>query len=466
MRAPTLPLEGDTIVAVSTPFGTGGIGIVRLSGPDAEKTAARIFRPKPPPESFPSHRFTYGHIQDPRDGDVIDEVLVVVMRAPRTYTREDIVEIHCHGGALPVRRILELVVAQGVRPADPGEFTRRAFLNGRIDLVQAEAVADIVEAKSATALRFAQRQLDGSLSRGIGSVREALKGVLTEVEAWLDFPEEDLPDPDFFRMRQRILETMGNVEALARTYAGAHLYRDGVHLVIGGRPNAGKSTLLNLLVGKERAIVSPTPGTTRDYLEESIVLGGIPVRLIDTAGLREDAEDVEARGVAFARKQIEMSDLFLCVVDASRIESEPWALIRELAPEGRTIVVLNKIDLIDPAGVEGRTRSIPLQPCVAISALYRQGLEGLQQEILAQLTGNELDLDSRAVITNVRHRNALEKCCEALKGAVEQISARPLMGDLLAADLRHALRSVGEILGETTPEEILRGIFDTFCVGK
>ena len=466
MRAPTLPLEGDTIVAVSTPFGTGGIGIVRLSGPDAEKTAARIFRPKPPPESLPSHRFTYGHIQDPRDGDVIDEVLMVVMRAPRTYTREDIVEIHCHGGALPVRRILELVVAQGVRPADPGEFTRRAFLNGRIDLVQAEAVADIVEAKSATALRFAQRQLDGSLSRGIGSVREALKGVLTEVEAWLDFPEEDLPDPDFLRMRQRILETMGNVEALARTYAGAHLYRDGVHLVIGGRPNAGKSTLLNLLVGKERAIVSPTPGTTRDYLEESIVLRGIPVRLIDTAGLREDAEDVEAQGVAFARKQIEMSDLFLCVVDASRIESEPWALIRELAPEGRTIVVLNKIDLIDPADVEGRTRSIPLQPCVAISALYRQGLEGLQQEILAQLTGNELDLDSRAVITNVRHRDALEKCCETLKGAVEQISARPLMGDLLAADLRHALRSVGEILGETTPEEILRGIFDTFCIGK
>lgn len=466
MRAPRLPLEGDTIVAVSTPFGTGGIGIVRLSGPDAEKAAARIFRPKTPPESFPSHRFAYGHIQDPRDGDVIDEVLMVVMRAPRTYTREDVVEIHCHGGALPVRRILELVVAQGVRLAEPGEFTRRAFLNGRIDLVQAEAVADIVGAKSETALRFAQRQLDGSLSRGIGSVREALKGVLTEVEAWLDFPEEDLPDPDFLRMRQRIQDTMRTVDALARSYASAHLYRDGVHLVIGGRPNVGKSTLLNLLVGKERAIVSPKPGTTRDYLEESILLGGIPVRLIDTAGLREDVEEVEAQGVALARRQIETSDLFLCVADAARIDSEPWEWIQDLAPEGRTLVVLNKIDLVDPARVEDWVRSVPLQPCVAISALYRQGFEGLHEEILAQLTGNELDLDSRAVITNVRHRDALDKCCDALKGALEQISARPLMGDLLAADLRYALRSLGEILGETTPEEILRGIFDTFCIGK
>jgi tRNA modification GTPase len=466
MRVPALPLDGDTIVAISTPFGMGGIGIVRLSGPDAEKIAGEIFQSKNPQERFQSHRFYYGHIHDPLDNSVVDEALMVVMRAPSTYTREDMVEIHCHGGSLPVRKTLELVVDRGVRLAEPGEFTRRAFMNGRIDLVQAEAVADIVEAKSATALRFAQRQLQGALSEEIQAVQETLKGLLMEVEAWLDFPEEDLPDPDFARMGRHIEETTRSVRGLLETYAKAHLYRDGVHLVIGGRPNVGKSTLLNVLVGKERAIVSPTPGTTRDYLEESVVLGGIPVRLIDTAGLREDAKEVEVQGIKAARRQIETADQLLYVLDATHLESEPWDLIRELAPEGRTILVVNKIDLVPSPSVEERTRSLPSMPCVAISALYRQGIESLQEEILRQLTGDKVDLDSRAVITNMRHRRALEKCFEAQERAAEQISSRPLLGDLLAADLRHALRSLGEILGETTPDEILRGIFDTFCIGK
>ena len=466
MTAPALPLEGDTIVAVSTPFGVGGIGIVRLSGPDAEKTADRIFRPKHPRERLPSRRFTYGHVCDPRDNSVVDEALLVVMRAPGTYTREDVVEIHCHGGPLPVRRIFELVVAQGVRPADPGEFTRRAFLNGRIDLAQAEAVADVVEAKSATALRFAQRQLGGNLSREIQAVQEAVKGMLMDVEAWLDFPEEDLPDPDFSGMRRQIEQMMRAVRDLAETYAEARLYRDGVHLVIGGRPNVGKSTLLNVLVGRERAIVSPVPGTTRDYLEESIELGGIPVRLIDTAGLREDAEEIEARGVDLARRQIETADLFLCLVDATQVDSEPWDRIQALAPEARTCIVVNKIDLLEATSLEERMRSLPPLPRVAISALYRQGMEALHGEILKQLTGRKVDLDSRAVITNVRHRAALEKCLESLQRVAEQCSSSRLVGDLLAADLRYALRALGEILGETTPEEILRGIFDRFCIGK
>jgi len=466
MRVPALPLEGDTIVAISTPYGVGGIGIVRISGPDAEKTTDRIFQPKTPPERFSSHRFTYGHVCDPRDNSVVDEALMVVMRAPNTYTREDVVEIHCHGGALPVRKVLDLVVAQGVRLAEPGEFTRRAFMNGRIDLVQAEAVADIVEAKSATALRFAQRQLDGNLSGEIQAVEEALKGLLMEVEAWLEFPEEDLPDPDFIRMGGQIEETIRAVRELAETYAKAHLYRDGVNLVIGGRPNVGKSTLLNVLVGKERAIVSPTPGTTRDYLEESIVLSGVPVRMIDTAGLRENAEEIEAQGVERARRQIDTADLLLYVVDATCFESEPRDRVPDFLPPGRTLVVINKIDLVPEPVLEEGMRSLPSLPCVVVSALYRTGIERLQEEILKQLTGDKLDLDSRAVITNVRHRNALERCFEALERATGQISARPLLGDLLAADLRHALQALGEILGETTPDEILRGIFDTFCIGK
>ena len=466
MRVRALPLEGDTIVAISTPYGVGGIGIVRISGPDAERTADQVFQPKTPPERFSSHRFTYGHVCDPRDNSVVDEALMVVMRAPNTYTREDVVEIHCHGGALPVRRVLDLVVARGVRLAEPGEFTRRAFLNGRIDLVQAEAVADIVEAKSATALRFAQRQLDGNVSCEIRAVEGALKDLVMEVEAWLDFPEEDLPDPDFARMLGQIEETMRSVRELAETYADAHLYRDGVSLVIGGRPNVGKSTLLNVLVGKERAIVSPTPGTTRDYLEESIVLSGIPVRMIDTAGLREDAEEIEAQGVARARRQIDTADLLLYVVDATRLESDPHDRAPDFLPQGRTLVVINKIDLVTESSLEEAMRSFPSLPSVAVSALCRTGLERLQEEILKQLTDDKLDLDSRAVITNVRHRNALERCFEALERATGQLSDRPLQGDLLAADLRHALRALGEILGETTPEEILRGIFDAFCIGK
>jgi len=466
MRVPARPLEEDTIVAISTPYGVGGIGIVRLSGPDAEKTADRIFQPKTPPERLPSHRFIYGHVYDPRDHSVVDEALMVVMRAPNTYTREDVAEIHCHGGAVPVRRVLDLVVAQGVRLAEPGEFTRRAFMNGRIDLVQAEAVADIVEAKCETALRFAQRQLGGDLSNEIRGVQGGLKGLLMEVEAWLDFPEEDLPDPDFVRMLGRVEETMGAVRELAETYANAHLYRDGVSLVIGGRPNVGKSTLLNVLVGKERAIVSPTPGTTRDYLEESIVLSGVPVRMIDTAGLRENAEEIEAQGVALARRQMDTADLLLYVVDATRLESLPQDRAPDFLPPGRTLVVINKMDLVPEAALEEGMRSFPSLPRVAVSALYRTGIEDLQEEILKQLTGEKLDLDSRAVITNMRHRNALERCFEALERATGQLSARPLLGDLLAADLRHALRALGEILGETTPEEILQGIFDAFCIGK
>lgn len=466
MRVPTLPLDGDTIVAISTPFGVGGIGIVRMSGPDAERVARRIFRPKTPSEKLPSHRFTYGQVRDPRENTPVDEALVVVMRAPRTYTREDVVEIHCHGGALAVRRVLELAVAEGVRLAEPGEFTRRAFLNGRIDLVQAEAVADIVEAKSETALRFAQRQLDGSLSGEIRSVQEGLRQMVMEVEAWLDFPEEDLPEPDFARMREQVGRKTVTLRELAATYGGAHLYRDGVCLVIGGRPNVGKSTLLNVLVGRERAIVSPRPGTTRDYVEEPVVLEGVPVRMVDTAGLREDAEEVEAQGIAFARRQIETADLLLYVVDAAQLHSEPWDRLTGFAPPGRTLLVLNKIDLVSGDGLEERARRISGMPCFSVSALHRTGIGRLQEGILEQLRGGKMDLDSRAVITNVRHRKALERCIEALGGAARQLSARPLLGDLLAADLRHALRALGEILGETTPEEILRGIFDRFCVGK
>ena len=466
MRVRALPLEGDTIAAISTPFGVGGIGIVRMSGPDAEPIARGFFRPRRPTPALPSHRFLYGHIIDPRDGSSVDEVLVVFMRAPSTYTREDVVEIHCHGGGLPVQRILELALAGGARLADPGEFTRRAFLNGRIDLVQAEAVADVVSAKTDTALRFAQRHLAGGLSGRIEGLREALRGMLVEVEAWLDFPEEDLPGPDVERLRGGIGDGVRRVEALLDTYAEGHLYRDGVTLVIGGKPNVGKSTLLNVLVGRERAIVSPEPGTTRDFVEESISLGGIPLRLVDTAGLRDAPGEVESRGVDLARRQIETADLLLLVVDVSRFAAEGWSGSLADAEPDRTLVVVNKIDRVDAPTLEAARRSLREVPNVAVSALNGDGIEGLLEEILRRLTGRGMDLDSRAVVTNLRHRNALAEVRACLGRAEELLTADPPPGDLLAADLRRALRSLGEIVGETTPEEILDRIFEAFCIGK
>ncbi len=467
MRVPALPLEGDTIVAISTPFGVGGIGIVRVSGPAAEKIALKIFRPKRPCDRLISRYFYYGHIYNPQDGMLIDEVLLVIMRPPYTYTREEIVEIHCHGGAVPVRRILELAIHHGARLAEAGEFTRRAFLSGRIDLVQAEAVIDVVEAKSETALRFAQRQLDGSLSLEIQVIQKTVKDMLIRVEAWLDFPEEDMPDPDISWFGRQLEEKVSAVSALIKTYNNGHLFRDGVNLVIGGRANVGKSTLLNVLVGKERAIVSPVPGTTRDYLEESLLLEGIPIRLIDTAGLRDNVEEIEAKGVAFARRKIDSADLVLYVVDASRFEEESDGKIQDIIANGCTLMVLNKIDLVEKNDVEALMSLFPsAMACVAVSALYGQGLEQLRQEVLNCLTEEKLDLDSRAVITNLRHRRALENSLAAMARAKEQLDSSPLLGDLLAADLRSALGALGEIIGETTPEEILNSIFESFCIGK
>ncbi len=467
MKGPALPLEGDTVAAISTPCGVGGIGIVRMSGKDAERIARNVFLPKHPRTSFSSHRLTYGHIQDPKNGSLVDEVLFTWMRAPHTYTREDMVEIQCHGGPVPVQRILEICLAEGARLAGPGEFTRRAFMNGRIDLVQAEAVADTVDARTSAALRFAQSQLEGTLSREIRAAREAAKILLAEVEAWLDFPEEDLPEPDFQRIRGEVERWIRNLRVLAETFREGRIYRDGVTLVIGGLPNVGKSTLMNVLVGRDRAIVSPEPGTTRDFLEETLSWDGIPVRVIDTAGLRDVQDDAEAQGVEHARNQIRNADLFLCVMDATRLDEETCGWVTRTDLEERTVLVFNKMDRADEAALDRAAEGLPDLPSVRISALYGQGMKRLREMIRSRLVGESLGLESRAVVTNLRHWQALESCVRALGRAREQMTAPgALAGDLLAADLRQALHSLGDLLGETTPGEILETIFERFCVGK
>ncbi|MEW6443617.1 MAG: tRNA uridine-5-carboxymethylaminomethyl(34) synthesis GTPase MnmE [bacterium] len=466
MRAPALPRDGDTIAAVSTPCGVGGIGIVRITGPDAERVGRALFRPRKPLESLRSRHFHYGHILDPVEGGTIDEVLLVLMRAPATYTREDVVEIHCHGGPLPVRRILEAALSLGVRLADPGEFTRRAFLNGRIDLAQAEAVLDTVNAKTETALRFAQNQLSGNLSREILRIREDARALLVEIEAWLDFPEEDLPSPSFGVVRERLEGLISSLQTLLGTYSEGRLHRDGATLVIGGGPNVGKSTLLNAFLGEERAIVSPVPGTTRDYLEELALLEGLPVRLVDTAGLRDAREEIEAQGVERARRKIAAADLFLCLVDASAFEVRDWAGVPPEGDAARTLLVVNKCDLATTERLETILGAVRPFPAVCVSARYGHGMDGLRKAIADRLLRKEADLDSRAVVTNLRHQQSLQRCVDALREAEIQAARQAPLGDVLASDLRRAVRALGEIVGETTPEEILRRIFDAFCIGK
>jgi len=332
--------------------------------------------------------------------------------------------------------------------------------------VQAEAVVDIVEARSETALRFAEKQLDGNLSQQILDIKNVLRDLLVLIEAWLDFPEEDMPEPEFEGIRERLEENINKIQSLISTYQDGHLYRDGVNLVIGGRPNVGKSTLLNALVGRERAIVSPEPGTTRDYLEESLLIGGIPIRLIDTAGLREQADKIEAQGVALARRQIETADMVLYVVDSSQADDESAASIGATLEGCPGLIVLNKIDLVESDVLSGWAQGFSNMPVVAVSALYGKGIDQLREAVLGQLISEDIDLDSRAVVTNLRHRLALEKSLDAMKRAREQLRLSPLMGDLLAADLRLAAGAIGEIIGETTSDEILNIIFDSFCIGK
>ncbi len=467
MRIPVLPLEGDTIAAVSTPYGVGGIGIVRISGPGSERIARTLFRPKKPRDEFKSHTLHYGHILPPGAEAPIDEVLLAWMRAPNTYTREDMVEIHCHGGPLAVSRILESVLEQGARLAGPGEFTRRAFLNGRIDLAQAEAVLDVIEAKSRSALRFAQSQLSGRLSAQVRSLQEGIRSMLAEIEAWLDFPEEDVPCPAFEEVRIRIGAWIASIEDLLSTYEEAHLYRDGVTAVICGAPNVGKSTLLNALVGRDRAIVSPLPGTTRDYLEEDLLIGGIPVRLVDTAGLRDPAEAIEALGVDLARQKIEEADLVLHVVDASAPDAGGVPCNAAALEEAQgKLLVLNKIDLVEPETVRGLIERMGPARCVAVSALHGEGVDRLREAMAGRLVSRNMDLDCRVVVTSLRHRNALEACRRHLADARDAAARTAPAGDMLASDLRMALGALAELLGETTPADILDRIFSSFCIGK
>jgi tRNA modification GTPase len=453
----------DTIAAIATPLGEGGLAVIRISGPHALAVADRCFAPigkgSGRPSAAPTHTVQFGHVV--RGGQQIDEALLLVMRAPRTFTREDVVEISCHGGLFPAKMVLDAVLADGARLAEPGEFTRRAFLNGRIDLAQAEAVADVIQSRTELALRAANEQLAGKLSQRINQLRDEMVEGLAHVEAQIDFPEEDIAPDTKDRLMTRLEGAIGFINQLLLTADEGQILRRGIRAAIVGRPNAGKSSLLNQLLGRDRAIVSPVPGTTRDTIEETANIRGIPVIFIDTAGLREARDEIEAEGVRRSRQSLREAELILHVLDVS--QPLGGADRDDLAEcQGKKcLVVLNKSDLRPHSDAILESDA----PVIKVSCLTREGIEALKDAIKKLIWSGEIHAEMLQVMINSRHQEALNRARIAMQRAVESFRQDHTL-ELVAVDLRIAVNAVGEIVGKTTTEDLLDVVFSQFCIGK
>lgn len=467
----------DTIAAISTPIGEGGIGIVRLSGKQAISIADKIFKSRSGKQlsEMESHKVCYGYIisnilttHDPRlttKAEIIDEVLVTVMRAPKSYTAEDMVEINCHGGMLPTRRILDLLVQQGARLAEPGEFTKRAFLNGRMDLVQAEAVLDIIRSQTDLSLRVAMNQLEGHLSKKVRQIREELLDLYAYVEASVDFPDEDMEILSGIDMLNRVKKIKDEIHKLSTTAERGQVLREGIVGVICGKPNVGKSSLLNALLGRERAIVTPIPGTTRDIIEEVMNLDGIPMRLVDTAGIRESHDVIERAGIERTQVYFERADLLLVVVDGSSALSGEDEQILKKVNGRQTVLAINKIDLPLKADLRELKEWVPNAPVVKLSASQGSGLDELVKTISGICWKGEVAASNEELVTNVRHREALVRAEKALESLLETMQKK-LSAEFISVDFRDALDAIGEIVGEITTDDLLDRIFSKFCIGK
>ncbi|HIX28552.1 MAG TPA: tRNA uridine-5-carboxymethylaminomethyl(34) synthesis GTPase MnmE [Candidatus Blautia stercoravium] len=455
----------DTIAAVATAMTVSGIGIIRMSGPDSRKIAGKVYRSKGGKkriEDVPSHTINYGFICDGEE--TIDEVLVMVMDGPRSYTGEDTVEIDCHGGLLAIKRVLETVVKYGARPAEPGEFTKRAFLNGRIDLSQAEAVIDVINAKNEYALKSSLGQLKGNIQKAIKEIRERIIYQIAYIESALDDPEHISIDGYGETLKKEVDALKEKLQQLLQTVREGKLMKEGIKTVIVGKPNAGKSSLLNTLVGKERAIVTDIAGTTRDILEESIVLHGISLRMIDTAGIRDTEDAVEKIGVGKAIEYAKDADLILYVVDSSVPLDENDREIIELLQDKRAIVILNKADL-EQVVAEESLREKTKHPVVSISAKEEEGIDLLEQQIKDMFFEGELSFNDEIYITNVRHKAALEEAKRSLE-LVENSIDMQMPEDFFSIDLMNAYEALGSIIGESVGEDLVNEIFSKFCTGK
>ena len=476
-------MENSTIAAIATPGGRGGIGIIKISGSKALSVAAAIFAPiashhpsissdrsgavnKVLGDGFKSHQLYYGHIIDPGNRRVLDEVLLSVMKAPRSYTREDVVEINAHGGQVAVNAILELVLQQGVRMAEPGEFTRRAFLNGRIDLTQAEAVIDIINARADKSLQVAAAQINGTLRKPVEEIREYLIKFLTHTEAGIDFPDDvdEFIDPAAatVELESAVIKPL---QRLIQQHADGNVLRDGLKVAVVGRPNVGKSSLLNCLVKKERVIVTDVPGTTRDTIEETFNINGFPIVLADTAGLHDTNDPIEAIGIKKAIEHVTGADLVLLMVEANRAVSNEDHKIFEQFRSKPTIVVVNKIDLVNNDHLVDIPDDWGTCPSVAISALHDRGTESLKEQIVATAFGqNSVNIET-GIVPNLRQKLLLEDSLKAALAISHELNNGHPM-ELIAIQLQDAVDALGQILGTTVKVDVLDQIFSRFCIGK
>lgn len=452
----------DTIAAISTPKGEGGIAIIRISGDKSFEILDKIFIKKNPNADLGFYKLNYGFIKDGEK--IVDEVMAVRLKAPKSYTCEDIVEINCHGGTLVSEKVLELVLRNGARHAESGEFTKRAFMNGRIDLSQAEAVMDIIQGKTEKSVSLSLDQLRGDLRDKVNEFKKALLDITAHVNVVLDYPEEGIDDPLPVELRDNLEKVYEEANRLIGSYDTGKKIKEGIKTVIVGKPNVGKSTLLNALLREERAIVTHIAGTTRDVIEEIINIKGIPLVLVDTAGIRKTDDIVENIGVEKSKQFIEKADLVLLVLDASKeLENEDIEVINQIKEnKKKVIVLLNKIDLNKKINLEGHN----LENIVEISAKDNIGIEDMQEKIYSYIVEEDVENSSeKLIITNIRHKTALEKTKDAIRNIFETIDMGLPM-DLISVDLKEALDSLSEITGEISSEDILDHVFGNFCVGK
>lgn len=455
----------DTIAAVATALGEGSIAVVRISGPEAVEKVAPLFRSKTDLRQAPTHTVNYGWIVDPADDAVLDEVLVTVMKGPRSFTAEDVVEISTHGGIVAVQSVLELVLRSGVRMAEPGEFTKRAFLNGRIDLAQAEAVIDLIRSKSNRAFQIARKQSEGALSKRIVPLRQKLLELLAHVEVNIDYPEHDVAEMTAASIKETCGEALGAVQELLKTAAEGKILREGIVTAIVGRPNAGKSSLLNALAQENKAIVTDIPGTTRDIIEETVSLAGIPLRLLDTAGIRETSDVVERIGVERSRGALNEADLILLVLNhAEPLHEDERQLMDELK-DRPAIAVVNKMDLPGKLELDEVEKRFNEDRIVRISAKEGSGIAALEKAVSKLFFGGGIESEDLTYVSNARHIALLHQAGQSLKDAMAA-SDEGIPIDLIQIDIASAWERLGEIVGDSVGESLLDQIFSQFCLGK
>lgn len=455
----------DTIAAIITAYGTASVGIIRISGDDALEIGSKIFKASKNLKEVSNYTVNYGKVYDNYNDKIIDEALFLVMLAPKSFTGEDVIEIQCHGGLLVVKSILELVLRNGARMADAGEFSKRAFLNGKLDLSQAEAIIEIIEAKTEKSLDLAVNQFEGDLSSVVNKARTDLLNVLAFIEADIDFPEEDIEELTAGEQLSLLRRVNNELRKILKTARSGKIIREGLDVVIIGKPNVGKSSLLNALVRENRAIVTDIPGTTRDVIEEYINLGGVAIKIVDTAGIRQTEDLVEKLGVDKSKELINKADLVLFVLDSEAELSEEDKEILSLLHDKETIMLINKVDLgVDEEFLEG-LKSLAKKTIIKVSAKEKTGLEDLEKNIIDLFFDGDIEFNDQVLVSNTRHIEALEKANDYLEDAIDSLKI-DLPGDFISIDVQGAYESLGKIIGETIEEDILDQIFSQFCIGK